>query len=338
MINPTNKLGITILLICLAVVLIPVFTLRIDPREYEGGRSRDAVARSTRNASSIAVLFGELRTSMSDMMFIKTERYLHSGVAYVPHHDEQLLSVEDMGDEVDHHQADVQPHHHTHSHGHSHSHDHPHVHHTHDGDHAGTPTLIPTRDQDYRGFIGRLHRQVKPWRDPTKAHIHTDGTELLPWFRVMTVTDPHYAMGYTLGSWWVAQYDRDMALDFIEEGIRHNPNAFQIRMARGFILWRTFRQEREDMQMLDQVIQDFRDAARLGIAQRPDPADGPPEEQPGWSWFQEQDLWAACQMRVLLEREFGDPERARELAAEYLEIFPDNKVLAGFLDTNSVLQ
>ncbi len=331
--NHANKLAITILLIVLTVVLIPVFALRMDPREYEGGRSRDAVARSRRNASSIAVLFGELRTSMSDMMFIKTERYLHSGVAYRPHHDEQLLSVEEMGEEVDHHQAEVGHDHHAHDH--SHSHDHHHAddhHHTHEHHgHAGTPTLIPPRDEDYRGFIGRLHRRVKPWRDPDKAHLHTDGTELLPWFRVMTVTDPHYVMGYTLGSWWIARYDRDMALNFIEEGIRNNPNAFQIRMARGFILWRIFREELTDMELLGQVKTDFRDAARLGIAQRPDPQYGPPEEQPGWSLFQEQDLWSACQMRVILEREFGDPERARMLAAEYLQIFPDNEVLAGIL-------
>jgi len=298
------------LVFLLLAVVIPLLALRVDPREYAGGRSRDAVARSQRNASSIAILLGELRTSMSDILFVKTERYLHSGVAYVPHHEEQLLSVEEMGEEVQEHQSEIG---------------------LEDDDHAGTPTLIPPAEKDYRGFIGRLHREVKPWRDPERAHLHTDGTQLLPWFRIMTLTDPHYVMGYTVGGWWIAAHDEEASLQFLEEGIRNNPDAFQIRMARGFILVRKLRQDRENQEMLDKVWSDFREAVRLGIAQRPDPALGPPEEQVGWSLFQEQDLWSACQMLVILERDFGDPEVAKELAATYYALFPDNRILEGMM-------
>jgi len=39
-------------------------------------------AQSSRNTSAVARLFGEFRTSMSDIMCLKTERYLHSGVGY----------------------------------------------------------------------------------------------------------------------------------------------------------------------------------------------------------------------------------------------------------------
>ncbi len=328
--SPRRKPVRIALFVFVVLGAIPMLALRVDPREYHGGRSHDAIARSARNASSIAVLFGELRTSMSDILFVKTQVYLHGGVAYVPHHEAQQLSVEKMvGQEDAHHaatgvHAGCCPHHLAGPCDHDDD-----SHHC----HFGEQTVIPPPSRDYRGFIGRLHRQVKPWQDPSLPHVHTDGTELLPWFRIMTITDPNYIMGYSLGSWWVSQHDREMALDFLAEGIRKNPDAFQLRMGRGFIQTRAFRANRDDMELLEHIRSDFRDAVRLGIAQRPDPANGPPEEQPGWSLFQEQDLWSACQMLVILEREFGDPQMARELAAKYLGIFPDNKVLANILQS-----
>jgi hypothetical protein len=66
-------------------LLSPLLSLRLDPHGYQGGRSRDAEDRMERNASSIGSMLGELRTSMSDILFLKTERYLHGGVAYTPH-------------------------------------------------------------------------------------------------------------------------------------------------------------------------------------------------------------------------------------------------------------
>ena len=46
-----------------------------------------------RNTSSAAVMLGEVRTAMSDIMFIKCERYMHSGVACKPHLQREILSV-----------------------------------------------------------------------------------------------------------------------------------------------------------------------------------------------------------------------------------------------------
>jgi len=309
----SDRQGWLLLLIILLGGVLPLLALRVDPRTYAGGRSRDVIARSVRNTSALATLLGELRTSVSDMMFIKTERYLHSGVAYVPHHSAQLLSVEEMGDEVAEHQAEIGE----------------------DGGaviedpgHAGTQTLIPAGTQDYRGFVGWLHRQVHPWRDPSKAHLHTDGTQLLPWFRIMTLNDPHYVTGYAVGGWWVSLHDEEAALSFLGEGIDNNPDAFQIRLTRGLLLMRTLRRrDGFDEALLKRTMEDFREAVRLGLAQRPDPVHGEVTEQPGWSLFQEQDLWTACQTLVLLEQRYGEREAAAGLAAAFLAFFPDNQIL-----------
>ncbi len=306
-----------VLLLILLSGGLPLLALRVDPRAYAGGRSRDAVARSVRNTSAIARLLGELRTSLSDMMFIKTERYLHSGVGYVPHHSAQLLSVEEMGAEVDEHQSEIGA---------------EHAGMIEDPSHAGTQTLIPDVSRDYRGFIGTLHRSVKPWRDPSRAHLHSDGTQLLPWFRIMTLNDPNYVMGYAVGGWWVSLHDVDASLAFLAEGIRNNPDAFQIRLTRGMLLLRMMRRpEVPRLELLDDLLGDFREAARLGVAQRPDPIDGLAEDQPGWSLFQEQDLWTACQTLVLLEKQYGDAVEAHRLAQAFLGVFPDNTVLRNVL-------
>ena len=70
----------------------PLVSQRLDP-SYAGGRSRDVEARAVRNTSAVGLMLGEFRTSMSDIMFIKTERYLHGGRGYKPHHEKQLMTV-----------------------------------------------------------------------------------------------------------------------------------------------------------------------------------------------------------------------------------------------------
>jgi len=304
--------------------LCPLLALRVDPHAYRGGRSRDIAARSVRNTSALASVLGELRTSISDMLYIKTERYLHGGVGYIPHHTAQLLSAGQMESEVAGHQAEVgdAAEHHA---GHDHTgHDCPSC----QVCPVGTPTLIPEAARDYRGFIGTLHRAVQPWRDPSRPHLHSDGTQLLPWFRIMTLNDPHYIMGYTVGGWWVSQHDPGAALAFVDEGIGHNPEAFQIRLTRGLLRLRLLRTAgAPPAGLLAEVTADLHEAVALGLLQRPDPALGPVEEQPGWSLFQEQDLWTACQTRVILEQRYGDKQVARRLAQEYLRIFPENPIL-----------
>lgn len=302
-------------LVLLGAIVMPLLAWHVDPGDYTGGRSRDMEQRTIRNSSALATMFGELRTSISDIMFLKTERYLHSGVAYVPHHEAQLLSVEEMGQEVEAHQSEVGA-----EEGGT----------VENPSHAGTKTVIPAQEADYRGIVGILHRRVKPWRDPGKAHLHTDGTELLPWFRMMTLNDPNYVMGYAIGGWWVSLKDREAALAFLEEGLEKNPDAFQIRLTRGLVLLRSVRQQKQTAPgTLDGLRDELRLAAEQGLAQRPAAAAGQSvTEQPGWSVFKEQDLWTACQTAVLLEQQYGDPSAAAELAARYLRTFPDNPVLA----------
>ena len=300
---------------------------RVNPVAYEGGRARDEEERIRRNTSSLAVMLGEFRTGLSDMMFIKTERYLHAGVAYIPHHG--ALSAEALAEEVDEHQSELgmpdEDGHHDHDHHHHHEHE-----------HTGTPTLIPPAERDFRGLIGRLHRQVQPWRDPQRSHVHTDGRELIPWFRLMTASDPRYIRGYVAGGFWLQAEGIEPALAFIEEGIAKNPEAFQLYVSRGFLRVREARaipdpdtplHTAEIDRILALARDDFIRAADLAADRRPDDVDEAGFGSGGWGSYHESDAVTAALMSVTLTRNLGDQDGAWELAQLQARRFPDVEIV-----------
>jgi len=302
------------------LLAVAVIAARVDPSAYGGGRSRDERERIRRNSSALATMLGEFRTSMSDIMFIKTERYLHGGVGYVEHHADPVLSSGELADEVDEHQRKV---------GSGDAGD--------PQEHSGMPTLIPGAEHDFRGIIGRLHREVKPWRDPAKPHLHTDGRELLPWFRLMTASDPHYVRGYVAGGFWLQLEGTEKALLFVDEGIRKNPDAFQLYVSRGLLRIKAAREfgnvtgaapAGEVREALVSALEDFQRAVDLAGRQRPAGASDADLERGGeWGRYQEDDMLAACTMTVTLTRRLGDPAAAVILARRYLEWFPQSEPL-----------
>ena len=279
---------------------------RVEPLRYEGSRAHDEHEMNLRNHSALSAMLGEFRTSASDLMFIQTEGYLHGGVSF---RKETAHAMEEAIDE--------------HEHGEGHDPD---------LDAAcscqGAETVIPRREHDYRGWIGDLYREVKPWRDPAKPHLHTDGRELLPWFRLMTMSDPHYVQGYQAGAFWLQQEDPVQALRFVEEGVKNNPGAFQLFVSRGLIRMKQVRDSGEsalkesDRTLIQASRDDFLRAAELGLAQRPVEVDEEGTHGAAWGNYQENDLLAACRMAVLLSERLGDAaaaQRYRERFALLLE-------------------
>ena len=301
----------------LVLLLAAWLARQVEPLAYAGGRARDEEERLRRNSSALAAMLGEFRTSISDIMFIKTERYLHGGIAYLAHHAESALSAGELADEIDEHQQEL----------------------TLPGDfdpgdveidygHAGTPTLLPTPERDYRGRVGVLYRQVRPWRHPDEPHLHTDGRDLLPWFRIMTLTDPQYVRGYVAGAFWLTREDRDAALAFIDEGLAGNPDAFQLYVSRAFMRVRAARELDEEAgeavtDLYEQARSDFRIALELGFRQRPDDVDEEGFGSGGWNSYMDNDLLSACRMDILLTDRLEGAEAAAQRAALYTPHFDE---------------
>jgi len=264
-------------------------------------------------------MLGEMRTSVSDMIFLKTERYLDGGVAYVPHTDEELASVTGETGQIDQARAE----HPADDHGHQ---DHHHGEEDHGGaTYAGTPTIIRPPEQDFRGIIGTMHRAIAPYRDPTEEHDHSDGTELLPWYRLMTMADPHSVRGYAIGSWWVRDHSVDEALRFVDEGIANNPDAFQLPLVKARLLIHRAGVRMEDAHWEDSTARpDLEEALALAersaaMALQLRPAD--PEADAEWFTHMEEDALGAARLACSIAARLGDRSRADALAREYMQEF-----------------
>lgn len=248
------------------------------------------------NRSAFATILGELRTSSADLMWIKTERYMHLGIGYAPHmtrttQDDGAGHVHD--EECDHDHGDD----HDHADGDDHAHE-----------HDGMEALIPVAQKDYRGFVGTLHRNVHPWQPPDAPHREVGGEELVPWFRVLTMSNPHHTRGYVTGTWWLmAQEDKhpgatEEALGFIDEGIRNNPEQFDLHLMRGRVLMK--------LERWVEACDAFREAARLAMKVRPEGGEPDPSR---WSEWEEDDFSAAVHfVPAITLRRLGDMEAARE--------------------------
>ncbi len=248
-----------------------------------------------RNKSSVAVLLGECRASMSDIMFVKTERYLHSGIGYEKHLDYNKMA--ETG-EIEHE-----------DHDHDHHHDHSHA----------VKTLIKAPGEDWRAFIGDLEREVKPWHDPKQHVKHTSGEELLPWYWLAVTANPHNVRAYRIGAYWLmtetVSNGLGEALRFTEDGIRNNPKAFALLLMKGRILHQMKRDE--------EALEVFTLGSEMAKATRP--GEGFPSENAGD--LRENDFRALMRFRVFFLEMFGRYEEALRVVDEFRRLAPDDKTM-----------
>jgi hypothetical protein len=288
------------------------------------------------NMSPFAVILGEIRTTTADLLWIKTERYLHRGVGFAPHINADELAhtgnaLQGSDDAKNSKQAVAKPA--------NAVQEKPDADAEHDPVHAaaqGAPQsskpdpeahpkpLVPDAEEDYRGFIGVLQRNVQPWQSASAPHHHEPGDELLPWYRVLTLSDPHHVRGYLTGSWWLMKQERAEpgamaeALAFVTEGIANNPKDFQLPLMRGRILLQEGR--------VKDAIASFRQSARLALAIRPP---GGVERQPDWTYWEEEDFSAAVHyVPTLSYFALRDAAATRSALAWAEKLLPGDKRLA----------
>ena len=323
--------SIVYILITGAFILSPLLNMKLKPDHYEGGRSRNLQARQARNESAIAQMLGGMRTSMSDILFLKTERYLHFGVAYKAHLENDLQHIAENENDGEQHEAhEDHDEHETHEQESEHGHDHGH------GEGAGTPTLIKSKQEDFRGFIGDLERKIKPYQEAEKDHTLAGGNELLPWYRVMTLVDPQNERAYITASFWLKRENLDAGLQFLEEGMRVNPNSFQLRFSYGNMLLHKGREMlevkinyaekppagSETEKYYLKAADVFEEGARFAIRQRPQNW-SEDSKDPSWDIYMEEDALGAMRMAVLCEGAFRDRNKALDLAKQYSQIITD---------------
>lgn len=281
--------------------LIPLRTSLVSSARWQSDEIDDTT-REHVNSSAFATILGEIRASAADLMWVKTELYLHNGVAFKGHINRDELTR--TGEALVHQ-------HHRHEHADHDEED--------DDDCAHAGTLIPEPAKDYRGFIGTLQRQVQPWQDAKAPHAHAAGDELLPWYRMLTYSNPHHWRGYMIGTWWLSKNNttRTQAESFIDEGVRNNPNVFQLHLMRGRILM-----QREAW---SDALAAFGRAAEL--AEKVRPAEGKPTP-PTWTQSDEEDYATALRYVPLIQwRKLDNAAVARKSLAAALGKLPGDKSL-----------
>jgi tetratricopeptide (TPR) repeat protein len=146
-------------------------------------------------------VLGETRKIVSNYSYIKGDEYLHGGV-----------TAEDarMCEALEHKVQEQR-----------------------DPSHGADNTYPRKAEEDVTG-ISKLN--VLPYLGSIihiSKHIHLQGEEekeLLPWFYYAVRLNPENIDAYVIGGYWIGvRLDRpDEAIRFLEEGLMHNPNSWQI--------------------------------------------------------------------------------------------------------------
>lgn len=75
-----------------------------------------------------------------------------------------------------------------------------------------------------------------------KANPHwSQNEEILPLMRMITWLDPNFVQAYTAGAWMLGIYMEkpEQGMEFLEEGIRNNPNSSEMYETKALMVWRT---------------------------------------------------------------------------------------------------
>ena len=173
-------ISFTVGIILLMAVSIQSFLLENDPFFSE-------------HSDVFYKMFGQFRTSIAAMLYLKADRYFHGGTQHAHAHEPHscLKEPEEDKKETDHHH-----------------------------------TFLP---REYSGDIFfRINRAItyKP-----VYHLNTvESAEIMPWFELASLADPHYIQAYTVGGYWLGMRlgKVDKALKFLKKGLKYNPNAWEI--------------------------------------------------------------------------------------------------------------
>jgi hypothetical protein len=240
-----------------------------------------------------ASLLGQFRGSLSDFLYLQVDKTVHSGVDLRGMTDAEKrkgAGAVTSGDGVE---KGVRQ-------------------------HAGTETtVVPSKKTDWRGVLGDIERQVKPYQ-AMEGHSHKEPKESLQLYRLMTLSNPKFVRGWTEGSWLMAQQKEvgpEKALSFLREGEKANPESIEIASSIGWLLTR-------NLERYDEAVGPLARAIALGNARDPE----------SMTTDEEEAFVSAYRFLVNNRRYAGDIAGGRRWALEGLKRFPKDPSCRKFLE------
>ncbi len=285
-------------ILSLLLLVVSCFSLAtwVGPR-FDASQSRRGAGQGV-----MGTMLGDSRKLFADHFFTRSDVYFHSG--YYP-------SIFDQGKVKENHLAagakeEKCEHNHAHEgpceHDHGHKATQPesraekhgegeHVHGEH-CNHGEEEHDFLGKPKDYfdgfsRNFFVSKH-----------THLTDKGTnaakEILPWIKLAAQLDPNKIESYTVGAFWLRDLQRDAeAEQFLREGLRQNPDSYEIllELGRGYVAGRDYVRARNVLE--------------LGFRHWREQENGKPGDQ--------QNIFAALQLLnnlAVVEDRSGQPEKA----------------------------
>ena len=266
--------------------LTPIVNPSIRPVGLEAHDSHAAVS-----------LLGQFRTSASAWMFLRADLYLHNGVEMRPLSEVERQSGRRGVGTSD--RPEDQLH-----------------------DDSNVVTVVPEKARDFRGLLGDLERAGSAYKDMT-GHGHNDPVASLPLFRLMTILDPQFIPGWTVGAAILARdhgrpaTEKSMAL--LREGLEHNPQSPEILGSIGKLyLTRGTRTDAQGRLVRDLI------RARPWYRKAVDAAES---NKTRLSEPEREAALENARFAAMLEREAGDCAAMRRVLDHGLGLFPDDGIL-----------
>jgi hypothetical protein len=234
-----------------------------------------------------ATLLGEFRSNLSSWLWLRADLYLHNGVEMRPLSELEIRAGKKGVGSSDNHDKGLH-------------------------DDSKITTSVPSKKDDFRGIFGDIERASKAYMD-MKGHSHNSPRDSLPLFRLMTLLDPQFVQGWTVGATVICWGNPDgcvpKAVDFLKVGLEHNPQSVSLHNEMGSILLRKGKE-------LELCVPSFQKAISIGSA--------------NFERLQEQDLEAlesSYRWLALLDHATGNLGRSIQVAREGTKLFAEDAVL-----------
>ncbi len=139
-------------------------------------------------------MFGQLRSSIAAILYLKADRYFHGGTSH-PKHNAGHSCLEG---EVPHEHVSKQ----------------------------NNEIWQPVNDD--QDIFSRLNKAIS--YKPVQHLNNAKSAEIMPWFELAVLADPYYIKAYIVGGYWlgIRLGKSDKAIRFLKNGLRYNPKAWEI--------------------------------------------------------------------------------------------------------------
>ncbi len=181
-----------------------ILVLFLSSLKLEGFFSGQSAREGNVESDILYRIFGQLRYDLAAMLYLEADEYFHGGDKPPAGHEHTIADELPM---LPGHKSAKQD--------------------------SAEKNVVP--HQEPKDIISRLNARIHT--RPVRHLPPAKQAEVLPWFYLATLMDPHYVNAYVIGGYWLSDHVNrpDQALKFMTKGIRYNPDAWQIYQQMGYV-------------------------------------------------------------------------------------------------------